>query len=456
MKNKRRIFALFACTALLFSVCACNNGDAGDKGNDDGDNKQMSTEWDGLGSLATPTEHNLRIAVNGSAIAGLENNLVDYTTNNSSVWFSGVGNSSTGEHYAVLDLGDVYNVHKVGLTPYLHTVVEVNGAETQLEELSCFPNDIAVSYCIEEGKYTTAYSLDNYTPVYTVERNENGTKYASDQEFGFDGGYVTARYVKVTFSDMTDDKLGNYLVKLCALKAYVSEASEIDEATRVYEESLLPVPYEGFSITASSVNDADPTAPFKVEALSDGNYGTLWCAEWMNEFSPETDEYIDISTGGNAVAFTQVVIVAHTNNESMPADFDIQYQIDGAGFVTVKSYVDYVNPQGEKNNFNVFTFDEPIIADTIRLQFNKKTPNGGGYYVVLFAEIMAKANVATEEEIAAATAKYQAALGQTSAATETKDDKGLLTGLLIGSIALFVVGVGGFVVPVGKKKEKRQ
>lgn len=78
--------------------------------------------------------------------------------------------------------------------------------------MSCFPKDIAVSYCIEDGKYTTAYSLNDYTPDYSVKVNENGTKYATDQEFGF-GGYVTARYVKVTFTEMSDDGLGNYLVK---------------------------------------------------------------------------------------------------------------------------------------------------------------------------------------------------------------------------------------------------
>lgn len=453
MKQKINFLILFLCIAFCFFLVACNSSGKSDN-EDSGDNNEAITEWDGLGELATKDKYDLRVKTDSSAIAGLESNLLDYSTNNSSVWFSGVGTSSAGEHYLILDLGGVYNIHKVGLTPYLFTETdEATGEETQLEEVSCFPKDIAVSYCIEDGKYTTAYSLNDYTPDYSVKVNENGTKYATDQEFGF-GGYVTARYVKVTFSEMSDDGLGNYLVKICSAKLYVTEADELDEAKRVYEESLMPTPYDGFNISASSVNDADPTAPFTIEALSDGNYGSYWCAEWLNETSPETDEYIDISSAdGSVVSFTQVILVALPENESLPVDFEIQYQIDGAGFVTAQKYTNYVNPRGALDNYNVFTFDAPICADTIRFQFTKKSLSKGGFYVVMMGEVMAKANVATAAEIEAATAAYQAALGQSAATEKIQDDKGFLIGILIGSIVLFAAGVVVFVIPGKGKKE---
>ena len=454
-----KIKKILAMSFALFFACSligCNTSKApnssSNKNEAGEESESISTEWDGLGELATPENYDLRIKVDSSAIAGLQNNLLDYQTNNSSVWFSGVSGSNAGEHYAVLDLGAVYNVHKVGITPYLFTQIDGNGAETQLDEISCFAKDIAIAYCVEEGKYSTAYSLDDYIPDYTVKTNANGTKYATDQEFGF-GGYVTARYIKVIFSDMTDDKLNNYLVKLCSLKAYITQASELDEAKRVYEESLLPEAYENFVITASSVNDADPTAPFKIEALYDGNYGSYWCAEWLNETSPDTDEYLEISSkNGEVVAFTEIVLVGLPNNESMPVDFEIQYQIDGAGFVTAQSFTDYVNPRGEKDSYNIFKFESPIFADTLRVQFMKKSISAGGFYVVLLGEVTAKANAATAEEIQNATTAYQAVLGQEKAATETPNDQSFLRNILIASIAVLVVGSAIFFIPVKKKE----
>ena len=66
---------------------------------------------------------------------------------------------------------------------------------------------------------------------------------------------------------------------------------------------------------------------------------------------------------------------------------------------------------------------------------------------------MAKANVATAAEIEAATAAYQAALGQSAATEKIQDDKGFLIGILIGSIVLFAAGVVVFVIPSKGKKE---
>lgn len=454
MKKKVRRFCVLL-ISLIFGMlmCACS-GIGG--GSAKPPSSSQDDTWDGLGELATAPEYKLDIIVDSTAISGTDKNLMDYRNANGSVWFSGVGGDGAGSHWAILDLGKVCNVHKVAITPYLFTDTDSETSiETQRDELGCFPDNISVSYSIERGKETEVLYYADYKPQYEVKQADNGTKYATDLEFGL-GGYVTARYVKFGFSGMHDDGLGNFLVKLCALKAYVTEPSELDEAQRVYDESLMPDPYEKCVIDASSVNDADPLAPFRISSLSDGNYGTLWCAEWLNETSPETDEYVEVkSPDGEVIKFTQIVLVACAGNTNMPCGFDMQYSIDDAGFVTAYSYSDYVNPRGKDNTYHVFTFDKPIIADTLRVQFNKKTANAEGYYSVLLGEVEYTAYKVTDAEKETAQAAYQAALGQ-SDATEYIDDKSVLVLFVCLSAAVAAVGAAVFFIPferIFKKKE---
>lgn len=434
---------------IVLTVCSCGNLNDGG-GTDGGGASTVPLEWDGLGELATSAEFpDIRVLAD-STVGGSTANLLNYTENNGVAWFSGVGGDESGSHYIALDFGKTRNVHKVALTPYLNTRVE-NDVEVQDDFIQCFPKNIAVEYSIEFGKETRVLDLKDYKPQITV--NQGITKYSSDVEFGL-GGYVTARYVKIVFTGMTDDGLNNYLVKLCNVKAWTTDASELEEAQRVYEESLMPEPYNSVTIGASSVNDADPTAPFKISSLSDGNYGTLWCAEWLNEQSPETDEYVELtSQNGEVVKFTQVVLVGCPGNQSMPNGFEFQYSIDDAGFVTVKTFKDYVNPEGASNTYHIFNLDKPIIADTLRIQFTRKTANPDGYYAVVLGEVEYKAYKATDEEIAKAQADYQAALGRADK-TEYADDKGFLIILICISAFVLAVGVAAFFVPVERKFKK--
>lgn len=451
---KKGYKAILIILSLLFAFSAfagCDNK----KENDKSDTEDIrSGEWDGQGELAKSSAYDLKIKVDGSAVAGLENNLINYGTNNSSVWFSGVSNTPSGEHFVALDLGRTVNVHKIGVTPYLFTDFNsATGAETQRNEISCFPKGIEVSYSIEYGKFSTVLKYENYVPALTVNENTDGTKYASDVEFGFDN-YVTARYVKLTFTDMTDDKVGNYLVKLCNVKAYVTEASELDEAKRIYAEYLMPEKYSSFVVTASSVNDADPAAPFSIAALSDKNYSTYWCQEWMNTLSPETDDYVDIKTkNSKVVGFTKIVFVGLPKNESFPTAFDIQYNIGDTGFVTYKSYTDYKNPS--EDNYNVFTFDKPLIADTIRFQARKKSVNSSGYYVFLLAEVESEANVVSDDEIKVAMQEHVEKLGQVKNTVKT-DDKIVLSGLIALSVIITAVGICLFFIPFKKRSKTNE
>lgn len=448
--------AILIILSLLFVFSAfvgCGDGKESERDDKSDTEDIRSGEWDGQGELAKSSDYDLKIKVDGSAVAGLENNLINYGANNSSVWFSGVSGTPSGEHFVALDLGKTVNVHKIGVTPYLFTDFDsATGSETQRDEISCFPKGIEVAYAIEYGKFSTVLKYKDYVPALTVNANTDGTKYASDAEFGFDT-YVTARYVRLTFTDMTDDKLGNYLVKLCSVKAYVTEASELDEAKRVYEEYLMPEKYSSFVVTASSVNDADPTAPFSIASLSDKNYSTYWCQEWMNTLSPESDDYIDIKTSNSkAVGFTKIVFVGLPNNESFPSAFDIQYNIGDVGFVTYESYTDYKNPSGD--NYNVFTFDKPLIADTIRFQARKKSVNSAGYYVFLLAEVESEALVVTDEEANVAMREHVEKLGQVKETTKT-DDKLVLSGLIAISVIITATGVILYFIPF-KKKEKSE
>ncbi len=451
MKRRgKRACAVLIALLLAMAACACAPLD-----------KQpyvppQDDSWDGLGVLATLPDYKLGISVDSAAIGGTEKNLLDYSNRNSSVWYSGVGGDSAGAHWAVLDLGEVANVHKVAITPYLFTDTDENThIETQRDELGCFPDNITVSYSIERGKETERLRYENYKPQYEVKTAQNGTKYATDLEFGM-GGYVTARYIKFEFSGMHDDGLNNWLVKLCALKAYVTEASELDEAQRVYEESLMPEPYTVCEIGASSVNDADPLAPFKISSLSDGNYGTLWCAEWLNETSPETDEYVEIKSKNNEVIkFTQIVLVGCAGNTNMPCGFEMQYSIDDAGFVTAYTYEKYVNPSGAKDTYHVFTFDKPIIADTLRVQFTEKSANAEGYYSVLLGEVEYTAYKITPEEAEEATNSYRSLLGQTQS-EESTDDFAKLVLFVCLSAAVLAAGGALFFIPLGKKSKKEK
>ncbi len=447
-KGKRACAVLIA---LLFMLLMCACAAPAPQG---GGKTQQNDTWDGLGTLAASPDYKLGISVDSTAVAGTDKNLLDYTNRNGSVWFSGVGGDAAGVHWAVLDLGRTANVHKVAITPYLFTDTDPDThTETQRDELGCFPDNITISYSIERGKETERLSYTDYKPQYEVKTADNGSKYATDIEFGL-GGYVTARYIKFGFSGMHDDELGNWLVKLCALKAYVTEASELDEAQRVYEESLMPDPYTECEIGASSVNDADPLAPFRISSLSDGNYSTLWCAEWLNETSPETDEYVEVkSRASEVIRFTQIVLVGCAGNTNMPCGFEMQYSIDDAGFVTAYTYTDYVNPRGEKDTYHVFTFDKPIIADTLRVQFTKKSPNSEGYYSVLLGEVEYTAYKVTPEEAEKASAEYRALLGQ-SESTENADDFGVLVLFVCISVVILAAGAVLFFIPLGKKGKK--
>lgn len=218
----------------------------------------------------------------------------------------------------------------------------------------------------------------------------------------------------------------------------------------------MPEPYTVCEIGASSVNDADPLAPFKISSLSDGNYGTLWCAEWLNETSPETDEYVEIKSKNNEVIkFTQIVLVGCAGNTNMPCGFEMQYSIDDAGFVTAYTYEKYVNPRGAKDTYHVFTFDKPIIADTLRVQFTEKSANAEGYYSVLLGEVEYTAYKITPEEAEAATNSYRSLLGQTQS-EESADDFAKLVLFVCLSAAVLAAGGALFFIPLGKKSKKEK
>lgn len=446
---------LLTLVAVVFTLSLVACGDKPDSGGSGGREESVAVDdsWDGNGELATKlTNPQLDVAVSGEAIAGLSGNLLTYNDENGNVWFSGVSSAASGTAFVVLDLGRTENVHKVALRPYLATSTE-NGTETVSDEVQCFPGTIRISYCIQYGRWSVFNEYTEYR-VTSKAVTDGGLKHAEDEEFGF-GTYITARYVRFDFTDLGDDGLSNYLVKLCAVKAYISEASELDEAYRIYAESEIPMPYTDFTVTASSVNDADPLAPFTIASLSDGNYGSLWCSEWVNELSRETDEYIDIiSAGGKAVKFTRIALIGAPDNQGFPTGFEIRYQIDGSGFVTHSEYKDYVNPRGEKDIMNVFELETPIVADTVRIQFNEKGLSGS-YYIILMGEVEATATEATDAEIEAAKAAYFNALGQEET-KETKDDSGLFAGLFAGSAAVAVLGgallAASFIV---KKKENK-
>ena len=101
----------------------------------------------------------------------------------------------------------------------------------------------------------------------------------------------------------------------------------------------------------------------------------------------------------------------------------------------------------------MFTFDKPIIADTLRVQFTKKSPNSEGYYSVLLGEVEYTAYKVTPEEAEKASAEYRALLGQ-SESTENADDFGVLVLFVCISVVILAAGAVLFFIPLGKKGKK--
>ena len=437
-KNLTNLLSLFICLFLVFSITGCEN-----ENNEDINIHEQIDSWDNLGELAEKNKYDLKIEASDtiSWAPTLYQSLINYTNNNGNVWFSGASNYSNVSHYIILDLGKAVNVHKIALKPYI---------DEENSVVQCMPNDFTISYCIEKGKWSEILSYDNYQLKGNI-ITEGDNKYAEDEEFGF-GGFVTARYLKVAFSDLTCDPFKAYLVKLCNFKAYVTDdATELDIAYRNVDELKISLSVENFTVDASSVNDADPTAPFKISSLSDKDYSSLWCAEWLNESSPECDEYIDITAEDNSIVkFTKVVLYANTDNSGFPCDFDFQYSIDNGDFVTAYSYTNYKNPAGEKDSVNVFEFSEPIVADTLRIQINKRSI-AGNYYVIILGEVETQAMQASTEDIAAGLEKYLSLVGLTDAEVFT-DDKNLAVLFIIISSLITLSGVVLLIFSVKKQK----
>jgi len=260
---------------------------------------------------------------------------------------------------------------------------------------SCFPADFKF-----QSSFDASTWLDIPEAVYT-DYKANGT---DAQVFKFKAP-VVAQYVRIYITKRTANPDGNYLVQIAEFSTVSTEATqaEIDAAKQQLAEVKKPIP---FTVTASSTLES---AGWELININDGNPTTPWSSGWTDEKNPVCEEWVALDAG-SIMKYTSVSMTPITDLYCFPCDFKFQYSMDGATFIDIPgaSYTGYTVKEVKEQ---VFTFKTPVVAEFIRVFVTKRSPDGGGNYLVQMSEISALADAATESEISAAKADFEKASG---------------------------------------------
>ena len=161
---------------------------------------------------------------------------------------------------------------------------------------------------------------------------------------------------------------------------------------------------EGLTLSVSSVLNAKDYPSGK---LIDNDPTSTWASEWKDEKNAAKTEWLAMELPEIAVV-SAIQLTPRMEKLCFPADFSIQYSMDGSKWVVIpgQEYTDYKLTGKDPINF---TFAAPVTAKQIRVYVTKRTADGNGNHLVMIAEVKVNKQAATAEQITVGQTAFQAA-----------------------------------------------
>lgn len=189
---------------------------------------------------------------------------------------------------------------------------------------------------------------------------------------------VEGKYIRIQIIRNGPTSDGNWLTK-------IAEAE-------VFGQVTVEKPTEGSEIqvkeTASSSNLEN--SDFTVDKIADGDLNSFWCAQWGNAEKADLDEAEWASIGfenktsvGKVTLYPSIHVNGNINH--FPADFKLQYSVDGNNWKNIpgQSYTGYTAHEGA----NDFVFANSVNAKYIRLYVTKKGLDGDPASTVFLVKV---------------------------------------------------------------------
>ncbi len=197
---------------------------------------------------------------------------------------------------------------------------------------------------------------------------------------------INTRYLRMNITKKGVNPDSNeHLVELSEIQVMSGDPANLDESAGS-GSVFIPVAVPVISVTGSSSLQNTPSAATAM--ATDGNAGTFWCSEWIDEKNPIHTEWLSFDFGSSQLVGTMYITPRTVNGHvfAFPASFKLQYSNNGSTWsdISGQSYTDYAAASSDAQKF---TFKNTVNARYIRIYITKRSADDGGNYIVEISEV---------------------------------------------------------------------